>query len=138
MEHLTVAFEQLGSDWHGGQMLVTNAISALRQVGGVRTYVLGNASAASAAYARTNGADGVVEYRPPARSSVTRITSAALIRWKSYNATLHKTLARSGVQALIGESVVWQLGSVASIGSFRIFSIAIGPELFDGQELAHE
>jgi glycosyltransferase involved in cell wall biosynthesis len=138
MDQLRVAFAQLGTDWHGGQTLVINAITALHKVRpeAVKVYVLGNASAASAAYARATGADGVVAYVPPSRSSVSRIAGAALIRLKSYNPTLERALLRSCVQVLVGESVVWRLGGVASVGWLWDFQHLHLPSFFSQADVA--
>jgi glycosyltransferase involved in cell wall biosynthesis len=138
VDPLVIAFPQIGTDWQGGQTLVTNAIRALKQArpGAARTYVLGDPSPATEAYMRATGADGVVAYTPPARSSVSRIASAALIRLKSHNLTLERALVRSGVQALIGESVIWHLGKVANVGWLWDFQHLHLPELFSQREIA--
>jgi glycosyltransferase involved in cell wall biosynthesis len=138
VQHLTIAFAQLGTDWQGGQALVVNAISALHKLSSARVkiYVLGDHSAQSTAYAHATGADGIVAYTPPARSSLSRITSAALIRLKSYNLTLEQALLGQGVQALVCESVVWQLGKIASIGWLWDFQHLHLPDFFDQTERA--
>jgi hypothetical protein len=134
---LTVAFSQIGTDWQGGQTLVVNAISALRQARpGVQAYILGDRSPQTEAYRRATGADGVVEYAAPSRTSVSRVAGAALIRLKSYNLTLERTLLRSGVQVLIGESVIWQLGKIASVGWLQDFQHLRLPCFFSQAELA--
>jgi hypothetical protein len=137
MERLRVAFAQMGADWQGGQTVVINAIRALRQVGPdvVETFVLGDASSETEAYRQATGASGVVSYTPPARTSVSRMAGAALIRLRSYNLTLERALLRSGVQVLIGESVVWQLGKVASVGWLWDFQHLHLPDLFDAREV---
>ena len=99
-------------------------------------YVLGDASPAPEAYRRATGASGVVKYTAAARSSVSRMASAALIRLRSYNLTLERALVRSGVQVLVGESVVWQLGKVASVGWLWDFQHLHLPELFSRPEVA--
>jgi hypothetical protein len=132
-----VAFAQIGTDWQGGQTVVINAIRALHQVrpDEVEAYVLGDPSPETEAYRQATGANGVVHYVPPARSSVSRMAGAALIRLKSYNLTLERALQRSNVQALISESVVWQLGKVASVGWLWDFQHLHLPELFDAPEV---
>jgi glycosyltransferase involved in cell wall biosynthesis len=137
VERLKVAFAQMGADWQGGQTVVINAIRALHQVqpGAVETYVLGDASPETEVYRRATGANGIVNYTPPARSSVSRMAGAALIRLRSYNLTLERALRRGGVQVLVGESVVWQLGKVASVGWLWDFQHLHLPELFDAREV---
>jgi glycosyltransferase involved in cell wall biosynthesis len=135
---LTVAFAQIGADWQGGQTLVTNAVRALHQArpGAAEAFILGDASPASEAYRCATGAKGVVAYTAPARSSVGRVASAALIRLRSYNVTLERALRRSGVQVLVSESVVWELGRVANVGWLWDFQHLHLPELFSEPEVA--
>jgi glycosyltransferase involved in cell wall biosynthesis len=127
----------MGADWQGGQTVVINAIHALHQVrsANVQAYVLGDASAETEAYRRATGANGIVNYTPPARASVSRMAGAALIRLRSYNLTLERALLRGGVQVLVGESVNWQLGKVASVGWLWDFQHLHLPELFDAREV---
>ena len=137
MERLRVAFAQMGADWQGGQTVVINAIRALHEVqpDAVETYVLGDASTETETYRQATGADGIVKYIPPAKSSVSRMAGAALIRLRSYNLTLERALLRDGVQVLVGESVVWRLGKVASVGWLWDFQHLHLPELFDAREI---
>src|SRR4051794_30708115 len=137
MERLSVAFAQMGADWQGGQTVVVNAVRALHQVqpDRVETCVLGDDSAETEAYRQATGASRVVSYTPPARSSVSRMAGAALIRLRSYNLTLERALVQGGVQVLVGESVVWQLGKVASVGWLWDFQHLHLPELFDAREI---
>jgi hypothetical protein len=135
---LTIAFAQLGArDWHGGQTLVTNAVQALRQTSptGVRCLILGDTSAETVGYASATGADGVVAYTAPRRWSAQRAMSAALIRLRHHNLSLESALRSAGVQVVIGESVPWQLGSVATIGWLQDFQHRALPYLFSNAEL---
>jgi len=134
---LNVAFAQIGADWQGGQTLVINGIQALHRArpDAVQAYILGDASSETDAYRRATDADGIVRYTPPARASVSRIAGAALIRLRSYNLTLERALLRSGVQVLVGESVVWRLGKVASVGWLWDFQHLHLPELFRADEV---
>ncbi len=136
-DQLRVAFAQIGTDWQGGQTVVINAIRALHQVrpGEVQAYVLGDTSPETEAYRQATGANGIVHYTPPARSSMSRMAGAALIRLRSYNLTLERALRRSDMDVLIGESVVWQLGRVASVGWLWDFQHLHLPELFDAHEV---
>jgi glycosyltransferase involved in cell wall biosynthesis len=138
MGQLVVAFAQMGTDWQGGQTLVANAIRALHQVqpSATRLYVLGDASPTTEAYRRTTGADAVVEYTPPAWSSIRRVAGAAWIRWKAHNLALERALLEYGVHVLISESVAWQLGKVASVGWLQDFQHVHLRQLFSRQELA--
>jgi glycosyltransferase involved in cell wall biosynthesis len=137
MEPLRVAFAQMGADWQGGQTVVINAIRALQQVHPdvVETFVLGDASRETEAYRQATCANGIVNYTPPARSSVSRMAGAALIRLRSHNLTLERALQRDGVHVLVGESVVWQLGKVASVGWLWDFQHLHLPDLFDPREV---
>jgi glycosyltransferase involved in cell wall biosynthesis len=99
-------------------------------------YVLGEPSPTTEAYMRNTDADGVVAYTPPARSSVSRIASAALIRLKSYNLTLERALRERGVQVLVSETVAWQLGKVANVCWLWDFQHVHLPELFSQTEVA--
>ncbi len=58
-----------------------------------------------------------------------------MIRLRSYNLTLERALLRDGVQVLVGESVVWQLGKVASVGWLWDFQHLHLPQLFDAREI---
>jgi glycosyltransferase involved in cell wall biosynthesis len=138
VDQLTVAFAQLGADWHGGQTLVINAICALHKLrpGAVTVYVLGNMSATSEAYARATGADGIVAYSAPSRLSPSRIAGAALIRLKSRNLTLERALRQSRVQVLVAETVAWHLGRISSVGWLWDFQHLHLPGLFSPAEVA--
>lgn len=135
---LTVAFTQVGlHDWHGGQTVVTNAIRALHDArpAQTRVYILGESSADSEAYAGATGADGVVTYAAPPPWSTDRIRSAVRVRLQSYNPSLESALRNAGVQLLIGESVSWRLGRVATVGWLWDFQHLHLPALFDSAEL---
>jgi glycosyltransferase involved in cell wall biosynthesis len=135
---LTVAFAQLGAkEWHGGETLVTNAIRALHHARpeDVRIYILGNESSESVAYSRATGADGVVAYVAPPRWSPRRVGSALLIRAMAYNRSLESVLVNAGVDVVVGESVDWKLGRVASVGWLWDFQHLHQSRLFNSTEV---
>lgn len=136
---LTVAFAPLGAkEWHGGQTLVTNAIRALHHAcpEDVRIYILGDASSESAAYSSATGADGVVAYVAPPRWSPQRLASAVLVRAMSYNRSMESVLVRAGVNVVVGESVDWKLGRVASVAWLQDFQHLHQSRLFNRTEVA--
>lgn len=135
---LCVAFSPLGTGWQGGRTLVMNCIRALQSTRPKRMQVriVGADAAAVSEYADEAGADGVIIYRPPTRWSLHRLSNAVSVRLKSYNLSLGSTLARAGVEVLVGEGVSWQLGSVATVGWLQDFQHLYLPELFSANEIA--
>ncbi|MBV9170483.1 MAG: glycosyltransferase family 4 protein [Chloroflexi bacterium] len=135
---IDVAFTPLGTNWQGGRTLVMNAIRALRLARSTEAHVriLGSDSQGSSEYARAAGADGVVMYEAPPRWSLERVRNALGVRLGKHNASLGSTLERAGVQVLVGESVNWHLGNVATIGWLQDFQHVHLPALFSPTETA--
>jgi len=135
---LRIAFVPLGTDWPGGQSLVTNAIRALHdaQPGQVHIQILGDASGDSRRYAGETGADGVVVHAAPGAYSPRRVASAVLVRLRHQNLSLGATLAAAGVQVLVGEGISWRLGPVATVGWLQDFQHVHLPALFTAEEIA--
>jgi len=138
-EPLTIAFVPVGvDDWHGGQALISNTMRAVRRVreDKVRVMILADSASQNARYARDAGADGIVGFDTSPRWSPTRALSAALIRWQRYNRSLERTLRHARVRIVVGETLSWRLGSVATVSWLQDFQHRSLPDLFDGRETA--
>jgi glycosyltransferase involved in cell wall biosynthesis len=98
--------------------------------------ILADAATQNVRYARDAGADGIVGFDTPPRWSPRRAVSAALVRWQRYNWSLESTLRRARVQIVVGETLSWRLGSVATVSWLQDFQHRSLPALFDARETA--